>query len=61
MFAVGTNGIAHWDGSKWSEVNTGNQHVLRGMTGWPRGDVFVVGAQGTVLHNAWSVMSGVGS
>jgi hypothetical protein len=65
VFAVGTKGtILHYDGSHWSQMNSGTKEILSGIWGSSSKDVFAVGKigynVGFILHydgNTWSEMA----
>ncbi|QTA78056.1 immunoglobulin-like fold-containing [Desulfonema limicola] len=61
VFAVGLRGtILHYNGSVWSEMNSGTSNDLLGIWGSSASDVFAVGYIGTILHydgDTWSEMS----
>ncbi|MBI5534309.1 MAG: hypothetical protein HY898_16410 [Deltaproteobacteria bacterium] len=49
IWAVG-NAILRYDGTTWSTVQTGLPSFLHGLWGDPSGEMFAVGAAGTILH-----------
>ena len=64
IFAVGERGtILHYDGNRWSELNTGFSGEFLDFSavwGSSANDVFVVGNLGKIIHydgNQWSQMS----
>ena len=60
VFAVGGCGlIMHFDGEKWSAMDSGSESGLTAVWGRGAGDVYAVGVAGTVLRydgGAWSAM-----
>jgi hypothetical protein len=51
VWACGQGGyIAHWDGTKWSEIQSGTTQDLHGIWVTPRGQGYAVGKSGTILH-----------
>ena len=62
VFAVGSRGtILHYDGTKWSQMQSGTKNNLEGVWGTASDDVFTVGDGGTILHydgDKWSSMKG---
>ena len=60
VFVVGGEGtILHYDGSTWSEMESGTEYHLYDIWGSSRRDVFAVGEWGTIMHyngSTWSEM-----
>jgi len=48
-WAVGSSGITvHWNGSTWSEVDSGTSNYIYAIHGAPGGRILAVGQCGTV-------------
>jgi hypothetical protein len=59
VFAVGGSGtILHYDGSRWSEMESGTTADLRGVWGTASDDVFVMGGNRHWNGSTWSGGSG---
>jgi hypothetical protein len=60
VFAVGKFGrIRHFDGTTWTEMESGTDKFLFGVWGTSPSDVYAVGEGGTILHYdgaSWSPM-----
>jgi cysteine-rich repeat protein len=58
VFTVGYTGlIAHYDGSSWTDMQSGVETTLESVWGAAANDVFAVGYPGTILHfdgTAWT-------
>ena len=58
VFAVGSSGtILHYNGSTWSQMNSGSTVNLASVFGLNSNNVFAVGGNGTILHydgTSWS-------
>jgi hypothetical protein len=61
VYVVGDSGlIIHYDGSTWSEMNSGTTNDLWGVWGISEMNIFTVGHQGTILHyngSMWYTMN----
>jgi hypothetical protein len=61
-YTAGSGGvIEHWDGSRWSAMDSGTSNDLFDIWGTGQGDVFAVGSNGTILHlgkdSRWTSMA----
>ena len=60
LFAVGANGsIMHYDGSAWSDMESGTDEILMSIWGNSTDDVFAAGMNGTILQydgETWDIM-----
>lgn len=59
VYIVGTqrNGVLHYNGSQWQEVETPSRTTLNGIWGSSAANIFAVSNQGPILHfdgNQWS-------
>ncbi len=53
VWVVGEEGlILHWDGNRWSKLQSGVNQTLRRIWGTASGEVWVAGEGGTLLHYA---------
>ena len=51
VYAVGVGTILHYDGQRWSEVQSGAER-LAGIWTSPENEAFAVGSRGTVLRGS---------
>lgn len=57
VWVAGSAGLHHWDGSRWTPVESTADQTMFAVWGAGREDVWAVGAQGRLLHydgRAWS-------
>lgn len=63
LFAVGSGGaILHYNGRKWSRMESGVGQILYGVWGSSASEVYAVGENGVVLHydgNGWTPLPAV--
>jgi len=61
LFAIGDTGtILHYDGSKWTIMDSGTYNHLHGIWGSSFTDIFAAGGKGTILRydgTSWSKMN----
>ena len=50
VWVAGREGLHHWDGSAWSQVESTRDMILFGVFGFAHDDVWVVGAGGRLMH-----------
>jgi len=53
-YACGGTDVFHWDGTSWSEEDSGTSEVLWSVCAVPDGAVWAVGEAGTVIRNSGS-------
>ena len=51
MHVAGQAGvILHWDGTAWTETDTGTERSVNALWGTSAYDIFAVGDNGSLLH-----------